>query len=64
MAYCSDNRWAGVDSEFVVKVLDELNHLTFDKINRIDGVLCTDTALYLNYTKRQYDLGTVLDYNL
>jgi Lrp/AsnC family transcriptional regulator for asnA, asnC and gidA len=51
----------GIDTEFVVKDLDELNRLIFDKINRIEGVLRTETELFLNYIKRQYDWGTALD---
>ena len=51
----------GIDTEFVVKDLDELNHLIFEKINRIDGVLKTETEMFLNYIKRQYDWGTALD---
>lgn len=51
----------GIDTEFVVKDLDELNHLILEKINRIDGVLRTETEMFLNYIKRQYDWGTALD---
>jgi Lrp/AsnC family transcriptional regulator for asnA, asnC and gidA len=51
----------GIDTEFVVKDLDELNRLIFDKINRIEGVLRTETEMFLNYIKRQYDWGTALD---
>lgn len=51
----------GIDTEFVVKNLDELNHLILKKINRIEGVLRTETELFLNYIKRQYDWGTALD---
>jgi Lrp/AsnC family transcriptional regulator for asnA, asnC and gidA len=51
----------GIDTEFVLKNLDELNHLIFDKINRIDGVLRTETSLFLNYVKRQYDWGTATE---
>ena len=51
----------GIDTEFIVKSLDELNDLIFAKINKIDGVLRTETSLFLNYIKRQYDWGTALD---
>jgi Lrp/AsnC family transcriptional regulator for asnA, asnC and gidA len=51
----------GIDSEFVVKNLEELNHLIFDRIYKIDGVLKTETSLFLKYIKRQYDWGTALD---
>jgi Lrp/AsnC family transcriptional regulator for asnA, asnC and gidA len=48
----------GIDTEFVVKSLDELNDLIFEKINKIDGVVKTETSLFLKYIKRQYDWGT------
>ena len=51
----------GIETEFVVRDMDELNDLIFENINRIDGVIRTETALYLKYIKRQYDWGTALD---
>jgi Lrp/AsnC family transcriptional regulator for asnA, asnC and gidA len=51
----------GIDTEFVVKSLDELNDLIFEKINKIDGILKTETSLFLKYIKRQYDWGTATD---
>jgi len=51
----------GIDTEFVVKSLDELNDLIFEKINKIDGILKTETSLFLKYIKRQYDWGTAID---
>ena len=48
----------GIDTEFVVKSLDELNELIFEKINKIDGIIKTETSLFLKYIKRQYDWGT------
>jgi len=51
----------GIDTEFVLKSLDELNRLIFYQINRIDGVLRTETTLFLNYIKRQYDWGAALE---
>lgn len=50
----------GIDTEFVLKDLNGLNELIFEKINTIDGVLRTETTLFLNYVKRQYDWGTAL----
>jgi Lrp/AsnC family transcriptional regulator for asnA, asnC and gidA len=50
----------GIETEFVVKDLNKLNELIFEKINRIDGVLRTETSLFLNYVKRQYDWGTAI----
>jgi len=51
----------GIETEFVVKGLNKLNELIFEKINRIDGVLRTETSLFLNYVKRQYDWGTAVE---
>lgn len=51
----------GIDTEFVLKDLNELNALIFEKINRIDGVLRTEPTLFLNYVKRSYDWGTALE---
>jgi len=42
------------------KSLDDLNELIFEKINKIDGVIKTETSLFLNFIKRQYDWGTAL----
>ena len=50
----------GIDTEFVVKSLDELNELIFEQINKIDGVVRTETTLFLKYLKRHYDWGTAL----
>ena len=51
----------GIDTEFVVKSLDELNELIFEKINQIDGIIKTETSLFLKYIKRQYDWGTAIN---
>jgi Lrp/AsnC family transcriptional regulator for asnA, asnC and gidA len=50
----------GIDTEFVVKSLDELNDLIFEKINKIEGINRTETTLFLKYIKRQYDWGTAI----
>jgi len=51
----------GIDDEFVLKSLDDLNDLIFNKINRIGGIQKTETSLFLKYIKRQYDWGTAFD---
>lgn len=51
----------GIDAEFVVKDIQELNQLIFERINRIDGVNQTETSLILKYIKRNYHWGTALD---
>ena len=45
-------------TEFIVQSLSELNELLFNKINKIDGIYRTETSLFLQYVKRQYDWGT------
>ena len=45
-------------TEFIVESLSELNDLLFNKINKIDGIYRTETSLFLQYIKRQYDWGT------
>jgi Lrp/AsnC family transcriptional regulator for asnA, asnC and gidA len=50
----------GIDAEFVAKDLNELNDLIFEKINKVEGVLRTETTLFLKYVKRHYDWGTAL----
>lgn len=47
--------------EFVVRSIDELNELLYQQINKIDGVIRTETSLILNYIKRRYDWGTGYD---
>ena len=48
-------------TEFIVKSLDELNSLTFEKINKIDGITRTETSLIMKFIKRQYDWGTAFE---
>lgn len=44
--------------EFVVNSIGELNELIFEKINKIDGVIRTETSLILKFIKRSFDWGT------
>ncbi len=54
----------GIDTELVFKSLDEIIELIFYKINKLDGIVRTETSLFLKYIKRQYDWGTALDQDL
>ena len=47
-----------IQVEFVAKSIDDLNTLIFEKINKIDGVVKTETSLIVNFIKRRYDWGT------
>jgi hypothetical protein len=51
----------GLEAEFSVKSLDELNTLIFEHINKIDGVVKTEVSLIMDFTKRRYDWGTAMD---
>lgn len=50
-----------INVEFNLKSLDELHVLLFEKINKIDGIIRTDTSLIMQFIKRRYDWGTALD---
>jgi len=50
-----------ISVEFNLKSLDELHVLLFEKINKIDGIIRTDTALIMQFIKRQYEWGTALE---
>ncbi len=50
-----------IDSEFIVKSLDELNILLLEKINSIDGITRLETSIFMKYVRRSYDWGTALD---
>jgi len=48
-------------TEFVLESMDELNNLIYNHINKIDGVIRTETSLILEFIKRRYDWGTTLE---
>lgn len=50
-----------IDSEFIVKSLDELNTLLLEKINHIEGITRLETSIFMKYIRRSYDWGTALD---
>jgi Lrp/AsnC family transcriptional regulator for asnA, asnC and gidA len=50
-----------INVEFNLRSLDELHILLLEKINKIDGIIRTDTSLIMQFIKRQYDWGTALD---
>ncbi len=49
---------AGINAEFVVKTLEDLNDLVYNKISKIDGVIRIETSVIIKYVKRRYDFGT------
>jgi len=52
---------SNLNAEFVVKNLEELHDLIYNRISRIDGVEQVETAVIMKYVKRRYDFGTSLD---
>lgn len=52
---------AYIYSEFIAKSIGDLSDLISEKINKIDGILKTETSLILKYIKRRYDWKTALD---
>ena len=52
---------SGIDAEFMVKSLDELNELVHNQLTSIDGITHIETTLTLDFVKRNYDWGTALE---
>jgi len=51
---------AYIYAEFNAKSIDDLNDVIANKINKIDGLLKTETSLVLKFVKRRYDWKTAL----
>jgi Lrp/AsnC family transcriptional regulator, regulator for asnA, asnC and gidA len=51
---------ASINAEFVVRTLEDLNDLVYNKISKIDGVMRIETSVIMKYVKRRYDFGTGL----
>jgi Lrp/AsnC family transcriptional regulator for asnA, asnC and gidA len=47
-----------LNAEFVVKNLESLNDLVYNKLSHIDGILQIETSIIMKYIKRKYDFGT------
>jgi len=47
-------------AEFNAKSIDDLNDFVSQKVNKIDGLLKTETSLVLKYIKRRYDWKTAI----
>ncbi len=48
-------------AEFNAKSIGEVNDFISQKINKIDGLLKTETSLVLKYIKRRYDWKTAIE---
>ena len=49
-----------INAEFVVKTLEDLNDLVYNRISHIDGVIRVETSVIMKYVKRNYEFGTAL----
>jgi len=47
-----------INAEFIVRSLDELHDLVYNRISRVDGILNVETAIIMKYIKRDYNFGT------
>jgi len=52
---------SNLNAEFVVKDLEGLHDLVYNRISHIDGVQQVETAIIMKYMKRRYNFGTPLD---
>lgn len=50
-----------INAEFIVKSLEDLNDLVYNRLNRIDGILRVETSVIMKFIKRDYDFGTGLE---
>lgn len=50
-----------INAEFVVRTLDDLHDLVYNRLSRIDGILKVETAIIMKYIKRDYDFGTACE---
>ncbi len=55
---------SNINAEFVVKNLEELHDLVYNRISHIDGVEQVETSIIIKYIKRKYDFGTPLEQEL
>ena len=52
---------SNLNAEFVVKNLEDLHDLVYNRLSHIDGVQQVETAVIMKYVKRRYDFGTPLN---
>jgi len=52
---------AYIYAEFNAKSIEDLSDLISEKINKIDGLLKTETSLFLKFIKRRYDWKTAIE---
>lgn len=50
-----------INAEFIVKNLEELHDLVYNRMSQIDGIEQVETSIIMKYVKRRYDFGTPLE---
>lgn len=50
-----------INAEFIVKSLEELHDLVYNRLSRIEGILNVETAIIMKYIKRDYEFGTAFE---
>lgn len=50
-----------LNAEFVVRDLEALNDLVYNRLSHIDGIEQIETSVIMKYIKRRYDFGTPLE---
>ena len=50
-----------IDSDFVVRSMDEFDELIFEKIKKIEGIISTETSLMVKLVKDKHEWGTGWD---
>lgn len=50
-----------IDTEFNTRSLEDLRVLIYERLNKIDGILKTETSILMGYEKREYTWGTALE---
>jgi len=50
-----------INAEFVVRSLEDLNDLVYNRLSKIDGIIKVDISVITKFAKRKYDFGTGLD---
>ncbi len=50
-----------INAEFIVKSLEGLNDLVYNRLSKIDGIIKVDISVITKFAKRKYDYGTGFD---
>ncbi len=50
-----------INAEFIVKSMEDLNDLVYNRLSKIDGVKKIDISVITKFAKRKYDFGTGID---